>query len=248
MSSTATATVIRTEARLFGRELGSLFWIIGFPTLMLVILGAIPFFREPDEALGGLRTIDLYAAVSVLLAMIMASLMAMPAVLSNYRERGILRRLRTTPVHPSSLLAAQVGLHGGAVLAGIVLVLATARVIYHVPLPGALGWYALSLLLALIVTLSIGAVLTAVAPTSRSLQILGSIVFFPMMFTAGIWMPVQAMPDWLREIVVLTPLGAASEALNSSLLGQAPHLVDLAVMIGWTVVLSLIAVRTFRWE
>lgn len=133
-------------------------------------------------------------------------------------------------------------------LAAIILVLTVARLAYDVALPAAIGWYTLSLLFAIAATFSIGAVLTAVVRTTRALQIVGSIVFFPMMFTAGVWIPVQAMADWLRDIVVLTPLGAASEALNDSFAGHAPALTDLAVTVGWTVVLALIAVRTFRWE
>ena len=57
------SAVLRTEATLFGRELGSLFWILAFPTLLLVVLGFVPDFTEPDEALGGQRVIDLYASV-----------------------------------------------------------------------------------------------------------------------------------------------------------------------------------------
>src|SRR5699024_10095199 len=116
------------------------------------------------------------------------------------------------------------------------------------PLPRAAGWYTLSLLLAIAASFSIGAVITAVVRTTRALQTLGSIVFFPVMFTAGVWLPVQAMPDWIRDIVTLTPTGAAAEALNDSLLGHVPSLANLAVTAGWTAVLALIAVRTFRWE
>jgi ABC-2 type transport system permease protein len=73
-------------------------------------------------------------------------------------------------------------------------------------------------------------------------------VLFPVMFTAGVWLPVQGMSGWLHDVVVATPLGAAAEALNDSLVGRTPDLADLAVMVGWTLVLSLIAVRSFRWE
>lgn len=105
--------VLRTEARLFLREPGSLFWILAFPTVLMTILGLIPSFREHDDAFGGRRVIDLYVPVAVLLAMIMAGLQAMPPVLTGYRERGILRRMSTTPVRPSTLLGAQIALHGG---------------------------------------------------------------------------------------------------------------------------------------
>lgn len=74
------------------------------------------------------------------------------------------------------------------------------------------------------------------------------IVFFPLMFTAGVYSPVPAMRGWLHDVVTATPLGAGAEALNDALLGRSPDLADLAVMGGWTAVLALVAVRAFRWE
>lgn len=116
--------VLRTETRLFLREPGSLFWIIGFPVLLLAILGAIPGFREPDPANGGQRIIEFYVPTAVVLAMIMAGLQAMPPVITGYRERGILRRMSVTPVRPQAVLGAQMGLHGVASLVSALLVIA----------------------------------------------------------------------------------------------------------------------------
>jgi ABC-2 type transport system permease protein len=247
-SSGANAAVLRTEATLFGRELGSLFWILLFPTILLVVIGLVPTFRTPEESLGGQRVIDLYASVCVILAMIMAAIMAMPPVVAGYRESGILRRLRTTPMHPGAILGAQVVLHAAAVLASVVIALATARVAYGVQLPGSLGWYALSVVLASAAAFSIGAMITSVSANTRVVQTIGTIVFFPMMFTSGVWLPVQTMEGWLRQVVTATPLGAAAEALNDSLQGIRPEIIDLVVMGGWTVVLSFVAIRLFRWE
>lgn len=248
MSSRATTTVIRTEARLFGRELGSLFWIVLFPVALLAILGAIPSMREPKPDLGGQRIVDLYTSVSILLAIIVASIFAMPSVIASYRERGILRRLRTTPVHPGTLLLAQVLVHAAAVLTSVVLVVAVARLAFDVPLPGNLAWYAGSVLLATVASFAIGAVITAVSPNARLAQTFSMIVFFPAMFTAGVYLPVQTMTGRLHDIVVATPLGAAAEALNDTRLGGPPDIVDMAVTLGWAVALALVAVRSFRWS
>jgi ABC-2 type transport system permease protein len=246
-TTTPTAAVLRTEGRLFSRELGSLFWIVLFPTALLSVLGAIPSFREPD-AVGSQRVVDLYVPVSVLLSMIMAAVMAMPPVLNGYRERGILRRLRTTPMHPASILLAQVALHAAAVVASAVLVIAVGRVVFDVPLPASILGYAVAFVLALVAAFSIGTVITAVSPGTRAGQTIGTIVFFPSMFTAGVYVPVQSLTGALHDVVVLTPMGAAAEALNDSLLGHFPDLLDLGVMAGWTAVLALLAVRFFRWE
>jgi ABC-2 type transport system permease protein len=62
--------VLRTEARLLAREPGSLFWILAFPPLLLVILGAVPAFREPQDGLGGLRVVDTYVPVTVLVGIL----------------------------------------------------------------------------------------------------------------------------------------------------------------------------------
>lgn len=245
---TATAAVVRTEARLFLREPGALFWIVLFPVLLLGILGLIPSFREPDDDLGGQRLVDLYLSVSVLIAMLMAAITSMPTVLTGYRERGILRRLRTTPVHPGTLLGAQVALFAAATITSIVLVLGVGTVVFDSALPRSAGWYAVSLLLALLAAFALGALLTAVSPTTKVGQTLSTIMLFPMLFTAGVWLPVQTMSGWLHTIVAATPFGAAAEALVDSQAGRTPDLVDLAVTGGWTIVLGLIAIRQFRWE
>jgi hypothetical protein len=144
----ASAALLKSEARLFGREPGSLFWIVVFPTVLLTILGLIPSFREADASIGGRRVIDLYVPVAVLLAIIMAGLQAMPPILTGYRERGILRRMSTTPVRPASLLTAQIVLHGAAALCSAVLAMAVGRVAFGVALPEQLFGYALALVLA----------------------------------------------------------------------------------------------------
>lgn len=243
-----TTTVLRTETRLFAREPLALFWIVLFPTALLCILGAIPGFREPQAALGGLRVVDLYVGVAVLLTMIMAGLQTMPPTLITYREQKILRRLQATPIRPATLLFAQVAVQAAVVLAASALLVLVGRVVFGTPLPEAPVAYVLAVLLALVASFSMGAVITAVSPNNRVGTVVGMLFFFPSMFTAGVWTPVQAMGGLLRDIVVLTPLGAASEALNAAQLGRFPSAADLLVVAAWTVVLAAISVRTFRWE
>jgi ABC-2 type transport system permease protein len=246
--TSASAAVLRTEARLFLREPGSLFWILLFPTLLMTILGLIPSFREASDDIGGRRVIDLYVPVAALLAMIMAGLQAMPPILTGYRERGILRRMSTTPVRPATLLTAQLALHGAAAVASAVLALAVGRVAFDVPLPGQPVGYVLAMLLTAGCALALGATVCAVSRTQKIATAVGSVIFFPSMFTAGVWLPVQTMPATLQRIVEFTPLGAASQALDRAAAGSWPAWADLGVTALWTVLLSGAAVRWFRWE
>ncbi|MFD5862837.1 ABC transporter permease [Streptomyces chartreusis] len=240
--------VLRTEARLIAREPGSLFWILAFPPLLLAILGAVPAFREHQDGLGGLRIVDTYVPVTVLVGMIVAGVQSMPVGLTGYWEQGILRRMSTTPVRPSALLSAQMLVHALAALLSALLALTVGRLAYDVRLPGQPYGYLLALVLAVLVALALGSVISAVSGTVKIAGAVGTAVFFPMLFSAGVWLPVQAMPDLMADIVGFTPFGAAAQALNAAMAGDWPGWSHLAVMAVWTVALSTAAARWFRWE
>ncbi|SHH94091.1 ABC transporter permease [Streptomyces sp. 3214.6] len=240
--------VLRTEVRLFRREPGAIFWILLFPTLLLVILGSVPSFRDHQSDLGGLRTIDVYVPVAVLLGMIVGGLQAMPQTLTGYRERGILRRMATTPVRPSALLSAQMVVYGGAALVSALLALAVGRLGFGVRLPQQPLGYVLALLLAVLAALALGSVVAALSRTTKIAGAIGSAVFFPSMFCAGVWAPVQSMPHLLARIVGYTPFGAAAQALNQAAAGHWPGWSHLGVLAVWILLLTGAASRWFRWE
>ncbi|MDQ0598795.1 ABC-2 type transport system permease protein [Streptomyces canus] len=240
--------VLRTELRLLRREPGALFWMLAFPTLLLVILGSIPAFHEHEAGLGGLRTIDVYVPVTVLLGLIVGGVQAMPQTLTGYREQGILRRMSTTPVRPAALLSAQMVVYAGAALASALTALLVGRLAFDVRLPEQPFGYVLALVLAVLAALALGAVICALSRTTKIAAAIGSAVFFPAMFCAGVWLPVQAMPDMLARIVGWTPFGAAAEALNRAAAGDSPGWTHMGVLVAWTVLLTAAASRWFRWE
>ncbi|MGW2724366.1 ABC transporter permease [Streptomyces sp. NPDC001492] len=242
------SAVLRTEIRLFRREPGAIFWILLFPTLLLVILGSIPSFRDHQADLGGLRTIDVYVPVAVLLGMIVGGLQSMPQTLTGYRERGILRRMATTPVRPGALLSAQMVVYGAAALVSALLALAVGRLAFAVRLPKQPLGYVLALLLAVLAALALGSVVSALSRTTKIAGAIGSAVFFPSMFCAGVWLPTQSMPHLMARIVGYTPFGAAAQALNRAAAGHWPGWGHLGVLAMWILLLTGAASRWFRWE
>ncbi|GAB3270681.1 ABC transporter permease [Kineosporia babensis] len=240
--------VLRTEFRLFLREPGALFWVMAFPPILFVILGLIPAFREPAQELGGARVIDLYAPIAILLSAIMASVQAMPTVLSAYREQRVLRRYATTPAKSWHLLTAQFVLHAGAIAVGTALVLVIGRLAFDVKLPGALVPYLLLLVLAVCSALTIGGLISALSRSSKATAAVGSAVFIALMFTSGVWFPVQTMPGIMGTIVESTPLGAAARGMDQAALGDWPDLRLILVLLAWTVGLGALATRYFKWQ
>ncbi|MFI9580543.1 ABC transporter permease [Streptomyces sp. NPDC052236] len=247
-SVAASVAVLRAEARLFRREPASLFWVVAFPLLLLVLVGLVPSNRAEGSAPEGARIIDLYVPVIVLLGLIMAGIQSMPPVLTSYREQGILRRMSTTPVRPVSLLASQVIVHGVASLAAGMLAIALGRLLYGVALPANIPGYTVTLVLVALGALVMGALIAALSRTAKACTAAATIIFFPLIFTAGVYVPVQAMPETMRRIVEFTPFGAASQALDQASSGAWPSLPHLTVVLAWTVILAGASARWFRWE
>ena len=79
-------------------------------------------------------------------------------------------------------------------------------------------------------------------------MMVGRLVLFPTMFFAGLWLPRPLMPKVLLDISNYTPLGAAVEAIQDSILRGFPPVGPLLVLAGYAVALAYLAGRLFRWE
>ncbi|MBX6383076.1 MAG: ABC transporter permease [Microbispora sp.] len=238
------------EARLFLREPVAVFFAIVLPVGLLLGLGTtIPGFREADPSLGGQRLVDApFTAMMVLLSIVTLGLSVLPASLVLYRERGVLRRMSTTPVRPGALLSAQLLINVVVSVVATVLTLTLGHLVLDVPLPGSPWAFAGVFALGSVAMLSIGLLLAAVAPTSRIVQGVGSALMFPLLFLAGMWLPRPLMPELLRRISDFTPTGAFGQGLMDALGGQAPQPLHLAVLAGWALAAGIGAARLFRWE
>jgi ABC-2 type transport system permease protein len=239
----------KAEIKLCLREKTGPLWGVGFPLVLLVILGSIPAMRTPQEANGGLSDFDVYVPVIVLFNLAILALTALPSILAGYRENGVLRRMQTTPVGPARVLGAQLAANFAISVVAVVLFLGVARLAFGVRLPENLGGFVVGWLFAAAALLSIGLLITALAPGRGPATAIGTVLFFPMMFFAGLWVPVTQMPVLLQDISHYTPLGAGMQALfQDATLGDFPSAQPLLTLAAYAVVCTAIAVRGFRWE
>jgi len=245
----ATLMLAKTEAKLFIRDPLALFFGLVFPVVLLVALGLFyPGFDEPSADLDGVRYLDIYAPVVLVLGLATLGLVTLPPILGTYRQFGILRRLRTTPVPPSRLLLAQLAVHLSVAIVAAAITILVAATVLDVPLPENPVWFAISFLLAAASVFAIGLLVGAVARTSTAAVAIGMGIYFPLLFFAGLWIPRPLMSDGLLAVSDLTPLGSAVQALEDSWFGAGPSGMNLLVMAAYAVAVGLIAVRVFRWE
>ena len=212
-----TMKLTRVESKLFLRDPIALFFGLVFPTLLLLALGYFfPGFDEPASDLDGARYIDTYTPIAIGLGLATLGLVTLPPILGTYRQFGILRRLRTTPVHPARLLTAQMAVHiVVAVLATALAMLATITA-FDVVIPENILLFALAFLLGAAAIFSVGLLIGAIARTTSGGAAIGMAVYFPMLFVGGVWIPHAVMPDGLRLVSDLTPVGAAVQAMDDA--------------------------------
>jgi ABC-2 type transport system permease protein len=242
------AKLTRSEFRLFLREPAQLFWIFAFPSILVVVLGCIPAFREPVADLGGLRVVDLYVAIAVVLTLASLAFQVAPMALATYRERGILRRLATTPIRPVALLGAQLVMSLLTAIGSIALLLIIARLAFDVALPRQAAGFAVAFLATAGAAFAIGLFIAAIAPGGKAANTIGTLSFFPLMFFAGLWTPREVFPEVLRQVADLSPLGAGERVVQEAMSGQWPAWGSLTVLVAYMLVFGLAAARLFRWE
>ncbi|WP_066375643.1 ABC transporter permease [Herbidospora mongoliensis] len=238
------------ETKLYLREPAAIFFAIGLPIgLFLILGGTIPDFMKADPALGGLRPIDTHLpAMMIILSVLTCAFSLLPTVLVTYRERGILRRMSTTPVSPITVLGVQLVLNVATTLLATALMLVTGKLVYDVPLPQAPLAFAGVLLIGMVSSFAVGLLLAALSRNSRVVQGLGLAVFFPSLFFAGMWVPRELMPEVLRNVADFTPSGAFGAAIVEVLATGGAQWLHIGVMAAWGVVAAVVAVRFFRWS
>jgi ABC-2 type transport system permease protein len=245
-SGSALRRLAVTEARLLLREPITLFWGLAFPMAMLAVMGIAG--ASPKADVGGLKLVAVYEPIVMAFISTAFAVQALPVAMAGYRERGVLRRLATTPVGPVRVLAAQLAVNFVVALTATVGVLVVGRLGFGVALPRQVIGFVATLLLADAAMLALGLLAAALAPSGRAAGGIGAILFFPLMFFAGLWTPQATMSPILRHISHFTPLGAAVPGLQDTMGGHWPPASTLPVLAGYAVVLGVAAIRFFRWD
>jgi len=247
--TTAAVRLTIVESKLYLRDTTTLVMGIAFPAVLLLLLGfALPGFRDATDDLDGLRPVDIYVPIVLAMAICTTSVSVLPTYLATYRERGVLRRLATTPVGPVKLLTAQLVVNGVGTLVAVALAVLVGVVAFGVDLPRQAVGFLLALVLGTIAMFAVGLLIAAVSPRAKTATGVGMLVYFPMLFFAGVWTPGPVMPEWLRQVSDFTPLGAASQAMQDAWSGTFPSALHLIVMVGYALVAGALAARFFRWE
>lgn len=242
-------TTLRTQMKLSFRGMDMIIFAICMPVVMVVLLGIIygnkPAYDSADysfleQSFGAISTIAICAG----------GVMGLPLVISDYRQKKILKRFQVTPSSPSLLLAVQVTIYSIYSFIALVLVYLVSALFFGVQLQGALLPFLGSFVLVMLSMFSIGMLVGGLSPNMKTASILASVLYFPMLIFSGATLPYEVMPASLQRIADVMPLTQGIKLLKATSLGLPVEgvLFPLAVMGIIAVVCGGIAIRFFKWE
>ncbi len=175
---------------------------------------------------------------------------AMVDISSSYRKDHIFRELSLTPLTKGEWLTSKI-------LWYVVLTIATALLMLAVGIFAFGAHVGLSpevfpfLVLGPFFFVSLGMVAGSIAKTPESAAVIGNIITFPMMFLSGTFFPVSQFPPFLKVIAHALPLYYVIDGMNQALLFHNygfTFWTDLAVIMGLSVVVFLLAIVLFKWR
>jgi ABC-2 type transport system permease protein len=238
------------ETKIFVREPLGLIGTVGIPVLIYVGLGRLLGQRagrvSPD--IPRFVSVDLPVLSSLLIAA--SAVLSLVAIIAIYREGGILKRLRATPLRPHTILAAHVMVKLLFTAFTLVAMVVAGRRYYPVPSSVPLISFAAALLFTTVSILSLGFLIASVVPTARFAQPVGTFILYPMLGLSGLFVPVESLPPLLQTVARALPLTYAVSLLRGIWLGEgwAAHVGDVAVLTLMFLVFMVASAKVFRWE
>jgi ABC-2 type transport system permease protein len=241
--------LFQVDFKLYLREPSGVFFTLFFPLMMLLIVGGLNG-NVPRKEFGGFGFVDVMLPGYIALIIATTGLPALIITMAGARERGILRRLRATPLFPQTILTAQVLTLLVMTIAGVTILITVARLAFHLRFDGNPLSVFCAFLLGSFSFFALGFVVAGFATTARTGLMLSNIVFYPMIFLSGATIPVEAFPKWLHPYMQVLPLYHVVSLVRGLWFGGVwgDHVKEVAILVAMLVAGVLISTKTFRWE
>lgn len=218
-----------------------LFWNFAFPVLLMLIYGVVMS-----------QYMDYMTPGVIVLNALSFGLVGSSTMMLEMREKSILRRLQATTLPAWQLIVSYllVNIIVGTLQSTLIIVV--GAVLYDVPV--SVQSMALAypmIVLGLLTFMSLGGIISGVAPKAGTATAVGMTVYFLLMFISDMIFPLDMLPEGLRNVIPYLPAYPVVQLVRSAMLESIlnPQWVTyLALLVVYGVVATLISSRLFRWE
>ena len=242
-------TMLKTELKLSLRGMDMFIFAICMPVIVIILLGIIygdkPAFADAEytflqQSFGAVSTIAICAG----------GLMGLPLVVSDYRNRKILKRLKVTPVKPITILLVEIAIYCIYSLVSLALIYLVAFLFFDFQIIGSFWQFFLSFVLVMLSMFSIGMMVGGIAPNMKIASTVASILYFPMLIFSGATLPYEIMPNALQNFANILPLTQGIKLLKGTALGLPIDniIFPIGLMVVIIVICTTVSLKFFKWE
>jgi ABC-2 type transport system permease protein len=218
------------------------------PVVLFIVLGRALGANEPVTT----AQVDLPFNAAILAAVLiaMSAVQSLVAIISIYREGGILKRLRATPLSPVTILGAHVVVKLVFTVISLALLLLAGRRLFPGVMQVNVFSFTGAVLLGTLSILSLGFLIASVVPTARFAGLISAAVLYPMLALSGLFFPVDRLPRALEAISYLLPTTHAVALLQGVWAGTGweAHWVNAAALLVLFAAYTALSTKVFRWE
>ena len=242
-------THLKIEGKLSLRGMDMIIFAICMPVIVVVILGSVFGSRPAFDGAPYSFLAQSFGAVTTI-AICAGGVMGLPLVISDYRQKKILKRLKVTPVHPGMILGVEAVIYTLYSVCSLFLVYWVAAIFFHFRFEGSWVLFLSSYFLVMLSMFSIGLMVGGLAPNTKTAGMIASILYFPMLIFSGATLPYEVMPPSLQTVADIMPLTQGIKLLKAMSLGlpAGDVLLPIIVMVSITVICTGVSIHCFRWE
>lgn len=239
------------EIKIFVREPMGVIGATLIPVVVLLVLGRTVGGRTSQPMTPAARSfLSVDAPIFAAILIVFSAVLSLVTIISIYREGGILKRLRATPLSPVTILSAQVIVKLLLTVVTLALMVLAGRSYYPVDLDGRMFSFTVALLVSAVSILAMGFVIASIVPTARFAQPIGAAILYPMVALSGLFIPIEALPAALQTLARLLPLTHAVSLMRGMWRGEpwSGHVGDVGALAVLTALCLIASTRLFRWE
>jgi len=239
----------KVEWKMNARNFLNIFFSLIFPVMMLLLFGSM-YGNDPSPYYGGHGSVDVSTPGYLCMVIAVSGLMTLPITVSQYRERKILKRFMATPIKPFDILVAQLIVNAIVTFLGSLLLIIIGVIVFDLKFYGNIILVFISFLLIIASIFSIGLFIAGFTKNAKAALAISYVIYFPMLFLSGATIPLQFMPEAIKTISKFLPLTYGIDLLRGLWLGESitNFGFEIAVLIGVFIILSALAIKTFKWE
>ncbi len=234
---------------IFRRNPAATFFTVILPLIFLVIFTSI-FGNETMS--NGAKVATLYVPGILALAIISATAVNVAISMTTRRERGVLKRVRGTPIPPWIFVAAQ-AIAGFAISALMtVIIVVVGRILFGVSLNASgIPSLVITLLIGASSFAMIGLAMTVIIPSEDAAPAVTNAIMLPLYFISDVFISGDQVPSWVQTVGNLFPVRHLAHSLQESFdpfaEGTPMPWNHWLVIAAWGAFAAAVTLSKFRW-